>query len=214
MFYKILLFVLLFCVATFYIVGGGITHYAQERSGMNTWGGPTPGNSIWENETDESADHPTITAYASANVTNYNRAQPYGVTSGSIGYSKYNQYGCGTSSVSAESLTITIGDGEPETHEPQGGVMHKAFVYLNKTWQGGAYEGVWIEGWNNVDSTDYRGPYYETTAAYNSIEHRHRDNWYLSAEGDCSINNIKEKLLNRNERYWPNRPARAYAKAP
>ena len=215
MFYRFLLFILLLCVATFYIVIGGLTHYTDKENGSNSWGGPTPGQSTWERHTNESAVwHPTVTAFASANVTVYWRTNGSGSGESGSGPIQYDEYACGTAWVSAETLTITIGDGEPETHEPSGMVEHKAFVYMTYVPRsGGSLETAHIEGWNNVDRTDYEGPYYETTAAYNSYGFFHTD-MYLSAEGDCYISNKKELLLAKPDDVFDHTDASAYARAP
>lgn len=203
MFYKSLLFVLLLCGATFYIVVGGITHDSpgQIQSGSTSWEGVTPGNSSWENETDESADHPTISVYASAVVTNWKRVDDN--DSGSGDDDIYDQSALGHARVSAETLTITIGDGEPEIHEPQGKVSHLAFVYLVFVdQQGFEVKGVLIEGDNNVLWSKYFGPYNEMTSAYNSPEQEHQqeENWYLKGYGSGVITNVKEDLLKYNTR--------------
>lgn len=211
MFYRFLLFVSLLFVITFYIMTEGLTHNATEQMGSDSWGGVTPGWSVWTTCTDESADHPTITAYASANVTGYRRNDPYGSGSGN-GKANLDEYGLGHSRVSADTLTITIG-GESETHEPSGKVYHEAFIYFTGVSRNGSTRDyIYIIGDNivyEISSTDYEGPYSESTSAYNSIGHPRADNWYLTGKGRSRITNIKEELLSGG-----NTSASASAEAP
>lgn len=66
-------------------------------------------------------------------------------------------------------------------------------------------------GWNNV-GTQYEGPYYETTSAYNSYGF-YSSSLHLSGEGNAYISNVKEALLAKSDiRNYTS--ANAYAKAP
>ena len=186
MFYRFLLFVLLLFVITFYIMMDGLTHPSNVQSGSSSW---DTGSVDWMMDTDDSANHPTITAYASANVTRQKRNN----SNGSGSEDEFDEYGFGHSSVSASTLTH-----ESETHEPSGTVYHEAFVFwvfvhfdgMTKTYYTNAI------GDNNVFTTNYEGPYNERTSAYNSDGHLQHDTWYLLGKGHCRISNIKEELLN------------------
>lgn len=112
--YRFLLLICCFCIATFYIVIDGRTHPFRNGyranagmsiiTGSTSWGGTTPGSSVWSRETDESADHPTVTAFASANQTIYWRTNDgYGLNpSSSYGPQLYDEYACGTARASAD----------------------------------------------------------------------------------------------------------------
>ena len=183
----------------------GLTHPPNVQSGSDSW---DTGNIDWEMCTDESSDHPTITAYASANVSRYKLGDANGSGSGD---EFFEEYGLGHSRVSAETLTITIG-GESETHEPSGKVYHEALLYITVVFQSKKHDGVYIIGDNNVyvfSSTDYRGPYSEGTSAYNPHGYDPSDTRYLTGKGRSGITNIKEELLSGG-----NTSASASAKAP
>ena len=186
--------------------------------GSDSWGGVTPGWSVWENRTDASSNHRTVTAYASAVVTGYRR-DPYGSGSDSNGKADLDEYVFGHARVSADTITITItiGDGEPEVYVPYGVVSHEAFVYFTFLWTDGSeHHYSYIDGDNNVSSTNYFGPYSEMTSAYNSLGHDHEDIWYLTGKGDCYISNVVENLVNNRsplQTYFGREGFKGYASA-
>ncbi len=205
MFYRFLLFVLLLFATISYIITDGLTHGGHKKydSGSTSWDG---GNAEWGMETDAGADHPTITAYASANVTRYKRENDdesgSGSGSGSETEDEYEEWGFGHSRVSAKTVTITI-DGNSDTHEPYGKVEHLAYVYFNGGHDpdGSRRHYIWIEGDNNVNYKNYEGEYNEATSAYNPVANIQRDNWYLTGKGDCEISNTVEELLGGRDYY-------------
>ena len=184
--YRFLLFILLFFIATFYIVVGGITHDSpgQKQIGSDSW---DTGNLDWEMDTDESADHSTITAYASANVTRIKREN----ANGSGSEDEFEEYAFGHARVSASNVTITT-DGKSKTHKPKGYAYHSGNIYLLYDGQISHYP--YIKGDNN-DMTDYTREYNEATSAYNRYGY-YTGIWYLKGFGDGNISNRVEKLLN------------------
>lgn len=184
--YRFLLFILLFCIATFYIVVGGISHDSpgQKQSGSDSW---DTGSVVWEMDTDESADHSTITAYASANVTRHNNQD--GGDSGSE--DNFVEYAFGHARVSASNVTITTG-GKSKTYKPKGYAYHLGNIYL--LYDGQKSYHPYIKGDNN-GMTDYTGVYNEATSAHNRYGY-YTGIWYLNGFGDGNISNRVEKLLN------------------
>lgn len=158
MFYRFLLFVLLLFVITFYMVTNGLTHPAISQPGSQSW---DTGNADWEMETDESADHSTITAYASANVTRFKREDTNGSGSGSGSEDEFDEYGFGHARASAKTFRIVIG-GVLETHKPKGIVYHEATVFSTWVVDDFPHHFELVAGDNDiplVDPSDYRGPY-------------------------------------------------------
>ena len=210
--YRFLSFVLLLIVTIFYIGTDGLTHrsFSSDR-GSYSWDG---GNAGWEMERDESSDHPTITSYSSANVTRYKREDTNGSGSGSGSEDKYDEYALGHASVSAKTLTITIG-GVSETHEPIGKVSHKAFVHFTYPLSDGSkHYHVYKTGANNVTHTKYRGEYNQGTSAYNSYRHIQSDTIQLTGEGRGGISNIVEEYLGAESLWGDNTNADTWATFP
>ena len=184
--YRFLLFVSLLFVTITYIATDGTPHNPVSSRGDHSW---DTGDAVWQMCTDASADHQTITAYASANVTTYQDPDANG--SGSGGEDDL-QAALGHARVSASTVTITI-NGKSETHEPDGMASHVASIYLinEDTYE---TQGPWKKG-DNDDYTDYEGEYNEATSAYNN-EGFDPGPWHLMGVGNGSISNSTEALLN------------------
>lgn len=183
MIYRFLLFALILFVTNLNVVTDGFTHWGYGESNRPEYGSMMwdNGNAEWEMGNDNSSAHPTITAYASANITR-------------LWYpalNTYKEYGFGHASVSAGTLTITV-NGYEETHTPEGRVRHHGYVYYTSNSTG---KHPHTKGDNNVDMTNYYGVYSQSTSAYNPIYHVRSDSWYLSARGSCRISNSAEERL-------------------